>query len=58
MLLIKLRHGIYIPEEIILENILKDEMKEGILVLEDFKTTIDRAWGLKLVIMRMKLSIT
>ena len=30
-------------EEIILENILKDEMKEGILVLEDFKTTIERA---------------
>ena len=30
-------------EEIILENILKDEMNEGILVLEDFKTTIDRA---------------
>lgn len=35
----------FIPqaEEIILENILKDEMEEGILVLEDFKTTIDRA---------------
>ena len=30
-------------EEIILENILKDEMNEGILVLEDFKTTIKRA---------------
>lgn len=30
-------------EEIILENILKDEMNEGILVLEDFKTTIERA---------------
>ena len=30
-------------EEIILENILKGEMKEGILVLEDFKTTIERA---------------
>ncbi|MGB2086224.1 MAG: SulP family inorganic anion transporter, partial [Flavobacteriaceae bacterium] len=30
-------------EEIILENILKDEVNEGIMVLEDFKTTIDRA---------------
>ena len=30
-------------EEIILDNILKDEMDEGILVLEDFKETIDRA---------------
>lgn len=30
-------------EEIILENILKEEAGEGILVLEDFKTTIDRA---------------
>ena len=30
-------------EEIILKNILKDEMKEDILVLEDFKTTIERA---------------
>lgn len=30
-------------EEIILDNILKDEMDEGILVLEDFKATIDRA---------------
>ena len=30
-------------EEIILENILKDEAGEGILVLEDFKETIRRA---------------
>ncbi|MDO6595720.1 SulP family inorganic anion transporter [Oceanihabitans sp. 2_MG-2023] len=30
-------------EEVILENILKDEAGEGILVLEDFKETIDRA---------------
>ena len=30
-------------EEIILESILQDEMKEGILVLEDFKETIKRA---------------
>ncbi len=30
-------------EEIILENILKDETQEGLLVLEDFKTTIERA---------------
>ncbi|RLD18681.1 MAG: sodium-independent anion transporter [Bacteroidetes bacterium] len=30
-------------EEIILDNILKDEAGEGILVLEDFKETIDRA---------------
>lgn len=30
-------------EEIILENILKEEQKEGILVLEDFKETISRA---------------
>ncbi len=30
-------------EEIILDNILKDEMAEGILVLEDFKETIKRA---------------
>ena len=30
-------------EEIILENIIKDEMNEGTLVLEDFKTTIERA---------------
>lgn len=35
----------FIPqaEEIILENILKDEADEGILVLEDFKETIARA---------------
>ncbi|CAL2092757.1 SulP family inorganic anion transporter [Tenacibaculum sp. 190524A02b] len=32
-----------IAEEIILENILKDEAGEGILVLEDFKETINRA---------------
>lgn len=30
-------------EEIILDNILKDEVDEGILVLEDFKVTIERA---------------
>lgn len=30
-------------EEVILEKILKDEAGEGILVLEDFKETIDRA---------------
>lgn len=30
-------------EEVILENILKEEAGEGILVLEDFKVTIDRA---------------
>ena len=30
-------------EEIILENILKEEAGDGILVLEDFKITIDRA---------------
>lgn len=30
-------------EELILENILKDEAGEGILVLEDFKETISRA---------------
>ena len=30
-------------EEVILENILKDEAGEGILVLEDFKETIARA---------------
>jgi len=30
-------------EELILENILKEEVDEGILVLEDFKTTIERA---------------
>lgn len=29
-------------EEVILENILKDEAKEGILVLEDFSKTIER----------------
>ncbi len=32
-----------LAEEIILENILKDEAGEGILVLEDFKETISRA---------------
>ena len=32
-----------IAEEVILENILKDEAGEGILVLEDFKETINRA---------------
>lgn len=30
-------------EEIILENILKEEAREGLLVLEDFKTTVDKA---------------
>ena len=30
-------------EELILKNILKEESKEGILVLEDFKKTIDQA---------------
>ncbi|MFT4806106.1 MAG: SulP family sulfate permease, partial [Psychroserpens sp.] len=30
-------------QEVILENILKEEAGEGILVLEDFKVTIDRA---------------
>lgn len=30
-------------EELILENILRDEAGEGILVLEDFRETIDRA---------------
>ncbi|MCB9360859.1 MAG: SulP family inorganic anion transporter [Flavobacteriales bacterium] len=30
-------------EEIILENILKEEMGEGILVLEDFRETIERS---------------
>ena len=30
-------------EELILENLLKEEVDEGILVLEDFQTTIDRA---------------
>ena len=30
-------------EEIILDNILKEEAGEGILVLEDFKETVDRA---------------
>ncbi|WGH74917.1 SulP family inorganic anion transporter [Tenacibaculum tangerinum] len=33
-------------EELILENILKEEAGEGILVLEDFKETIDRAEGI------------
>ncbi len=30
-------------EEVILENILKEESEEGMLVLEDFKATIERA---------------
>ena len=30
-------------EEVLLENLLKEEVDEGILVLEDFTTTIDRA---------------
>ena len=30
-------------EEIMLENILKEEAEDGILVLEDFKETVDRA---------------
>ncbi|HHB79841.1 MAG TPA: SulP family inorganic anion transporter [Saprospiraceae bacterium] len=33
-------------EEVILENILKDEAGEGVLVLEDFKETIKRAEGI------------
>ena len=33
-------------EEIILDNILKEEAGEGILVLEDFKETISRAEGI------------
>ena len=33
-------------EEIILQNILKEEANEGILVLEDFKETIKRAGGI------------
>lgn len=33
-------------EELILENILKDEAGEGILVLEDFKESIKRAKGI------------
>src|SRR5210317_1624363 len=32
-----------LAEDVILENILKEETKEGILVLEDFKETIKRA---------------
>ena len=32
-----------LAEDVILENILKEETKEGILVLEDFKETINRA---------------
>jgi len=32
-----------LAEEVILENILKEEAGEGILVLEDFKETIERA---------------
>ncbi len=32
-----------VAEELMLENILKEEAGEGILVLEDFKETIDRA---------------
>ncbi|WP_082333694.1 SulP family inorganic anion transporter [Mangrovimonas sp. TPBH4] len=33
-------------EEVILENILKEEAGEGILVLEDFRETINRAEGI------------
>lgn len=33
-------------EELILENILKEEAGEGILVLEDFKETVNRANGI------------
>ncbi len=33
-------------EEVMLENILKEEAGEGILVLEDFKETINRAHGI------------
>ena len=35
-----------VAEEVILENILKEEAGEGILVLEDFKETISRASGI------------
>ena len=35
-----------IAEEVILENILKEEAGEGILVLENFKETISRAEGI------------
>lgn len=35
-----------VAEEIILDNILKEEAGEGILVLEDFKETIKRAEGI------------
>lgn len=35
-----------LAEEIILDNILKEEAGEGILVLEDFKETIKRAEGI------------
>tara|TARA_R110000868_G_scaffold29732_4_gene110524 strand:+ start:31317 stop:33182 length:1866 start_codon:yes stop_codon:yes gene_type:complete len=33
-------------EEIILENILKEEAGEGVLVLEDFKSTVNRAYSI------------
>lgn len=33
-------------EELILENILKEEAGEGVLVLEDFKETVNRAQGI------------
>lgn len=38
----------FIPqaEALLLENLLEKESEEGILVLEDFKTTIDRAQGI------------
>ena len=32
-----------LAEEVLLENLLREEVDEGILVLEDFTTTIDRA---------------
>ncbi|MGB3150856.1 MAG: hypothetical protein WBB27_09355 [Maribacter sp.] len=35
-----------IAEEIILDNILKEEAGEGILVLENFEETIKRAAGI------------
>jgi len=40
------KHVKPVAEEVILENILKEEAGEGILVLEDFKETISRASGI------------
>ena len=41
------KHFKPLAEEIILENILHEEMEEGILVLEDFKETVKRADDIK-----------